>query len=128
MFGPIHIYGEDYLPVYKQLMKLCRQYFDDVIGTYPDFWDSDESPEAFYRRTQTIRGCDLFIAEVTSPSHGVGMELQMAEDEDIPVIALAQEGKEISTMVEGLPAVKQIIRYSGTEDLTDKLEETIRHY
>jgi len=79
VFGPIHIHGTDFLPVYKDLMEQCREHFDTVIGTYPDFWDTDESPQEFYERTiATITDCDLFIAEVTAPSHGVGMELQMA--------------------------------------------------
>ena len=51
VFGPIHLFGEDYLPVYKHLMKLCGKYFDKVIGTYPDFWDSKETPREFYDRT-----------------------------------------------------------------------------
>lgn len=75
VFGPIHLFGEDYLPVYKHLRKLCKKYADTVIGTYPDFWESDESPRVFYKRTyEVITKCDLFIGEVSSPSMGVGME------------------------------------------------------
>ncbi|MFB6245775.1 MAG: hypothetical protein ABEJ03_05515, partial [Candidatus Nanohaloarchaea archaeon] len=127
--GPIHIHGEDYLPVYKELMELCDEYFEEVIGTYPDFWDTDESPQEFYDRTiDTITDCDLFIAEVTSPSHGVGMELQMAVNNDIPVLALAQEGEDISSMVEGLPTLHKVLRYSNREDLVDKLEEELQNW
>ena len=63
IFGPIHMFGSDYLPVYKRLMKLCDKFFDKVIGTYPDFWSSKENPKEFYERTiKTITRCDLFIA------------------------------------------------------------------
>lgn len=75
VFGPINLFGKDYLPVYKELAKTCKPFFDKVIGTYPDFWNSKETPTEFYTRTvQTITQCDLFIAEVSSPSIGVGFQ------------------------------------------------------
>src|SRR3989344_6698691 len=126
IFGPIHIFGLNYLPIYKNLAKLCSKYFDKVICTYPDFWNSKETPKQFYGRTlKTITKCDLFIGEVSSPSHGVGMELQMAYQYKIPVIALAREKIEISTMVLGLPNLIKIIRYRTTRDLIKKLESEI---
>ena len=127
VFGPIHLFGQDYLPVYKRLMKLCEKFFDKVIGTYPDFWNSKESPTEFYNRTiKTITKCDLFIGEVSSPSHGVGMEFQMANDHNIPIIALAKEGIEISIMILGIPNLKNIIRYKDIEDLVQKLESELK--
>ncbi len=129
VFGPIHLFGEDYLPVYKKLMKTCEMFFDKVIGTYPDFWDSKESPTEFYNRTiKTITKCDLFIGEVSSPSHGVGMELQMAYQHKIPIIALAKEGAEISIMVKGLPNLHKIIHYKDTKELTQKLEKELKQF
>lgn len=126
VFGPIYISGNDYLPVYKKLNRLCKKYFDNVIGTYPDFWNTDETPREFWDRTyQVITACDLFIAECSSPSHGVGMELQMGQEHDIPVIALVREditGFDKSTMVLGLPNLKTVIRYKDYDDLAKKLE------
>ncbi len=127
VFGPIHLFGKNYLPVYKKLVELCKKYFDKVIGTWPDFWDTKETPKQFYNRTyETITGCDLFICEVSSPSHGVGMELQMAVEHKIPVIALAKTGTSISPMVLGLPNLKKIIYYKNTEDLITKVEKVVR--
>ncbi|MBU0635812.1 hypothetical protein KKE06_02185 [Candidatus Micrarchaeota archaeon] len=126
VFGPIHLFGEDYLPVYKKLNRVCESFFDKVIGTYPDFWDSKEKPTEFYARTvQMTTQCDLFIAEVSSPSHGVGMELQMAIKHKIPIIALAKEGTEVSKMVLGLPNLQKVIRYKDTEELVKKVEEAL---
>ncbi|MBI2176617.1 hypothetical protein HYU40_04725 [Candidatus Woesearchaeota archaeon] len=129
VFGPITVHGQDYLPVYKLLMKICSKFFDRVIGTYPDFWGSKESPKDFYDRTiQTISKCSLFIAEVSSPSHGVGMELQMGYENKIPIIALAKEGADVSAMVLGIPNLRKVIRYENFDDLAEKLEQELKRF
>lgn len=129
VFGPIHLFGKDYLPFYKAVMKLCKKFFDQAIGTYPDFWNSKETPKNFYNRTyETITDCDLFIAEVSSPSIGVGMELQMAVEKSIPIIAVAKEGIEISTMVTGLPNLFKVIRYTSIQDCIKKLEKELKSF
>lgn len=126
VFGPIHLFGSNYLSVYKRLMKLCKKYYSKVIGTYPDFWNSKETPKQFYNRTyRTITKCALFIAEVSMPSHGVGMELQMAVEHKIPIVALAKQKNKVSIMVKGLPNLKKIIYYKNVNDLERKLESTI---
>lgn len=127
VFGPIHLFGQDYLPVYKKLMKLCEEYFDKVIGTYPDFWESRESPREFYDRTiNTIAKCDLFIGEVSSPSHGVGMELQMGYYNNIPIVVLAKEEVSVSPMVLGMPNLRKVIRYTDIDNLVGKLEYELK--
>lgn len=129
VFGPIYISGKDYLPVYKKINKLCENYFDKVIGTYPDFWETDETPREFWDRTyESIKDCDLFIAECSTPSHGVGMELQMGQENKIPVIVLVKEeieNFEKSTMIMGLPNLKTIIRYKDYDDLYEKLNKEL---
>ena len=125
VFGPIYLFGENYLEVYKSVNKLCEKYFAKIIGTYPDFWDSKESPRDFYTRTkETIKDCDLFIAEVSNPSHGVGMELQMGIEQNIPTIAIIKEGVDFSksTMVLGMPTLHSIITYKDLSDLLKKLD------
>ena len=110
-------------------MKLCENFFDKVIGTYPDFWKSNESPKDFYDRTlKTITNCDLFIGEVSSPSHGVGMEFQMAYDHKIPIIALAKEGIDVSVMILGIPNLRKVIHYKDLDDLVQKLEKELKQF
>ena len=129
VFGPIHLFGQDYLPVYKHLMKICEKYFDKVIGTYPDFWNSKETPRAFYDRTvKVITKCDLFIGEVSSPSMGVGMEFQMAQEHNIPCIALCKKGVKPSIMITGIPCTKKVIYYNDFKDLSNKLESALKKF
>ena len=129
VFGPIYISGENYLPIQKSINKVCEKYFEKTIGTFPDFWDSKETAKEFWNRTyKTITKCDLFIAECSSPSHGVGMELQMGQEHNIPTIVLVKEDIqdfEKSTMVLGLPNLKTVIRYKDISDLLIKIEDEI---
>ena len=128
IFGPIHLFGQDYLPVYKHLMRICEKHFDKVIGTYPDFWDSKETPREFYNRTvEMITKCDFFIGEVSSPSMGVGMEFQMAQEHDIPCIALCKKGIKPSIMITGIPCTKEVIYYDDLEDLSNQLVQAIKN-
>lgn len=129
VFGPIHLFGENYLEFYRRVNTLCGEYFDRVVGTYPDFWETNETPREFYDRTyETITKLDLFIGEVSSPSWGVGMEFQMAEEYDIPCIALCREGSETSSMIRGVPCLKQLIYYADVEDAVRKLEPILKDF
>jgi hypothetical protein len=132
VLGPIYISGNDYLPIYKNLNKLCEKYFEKVVGTYPDFWDTSETPRQFWDRTyDTITKCNLFIAECSSPSHGVGMELQMGQEKNIPIIALVRDDVQNfdkSLMVLGLPNLRTIIRYKDYSDLSTKLEAELSEF
>lgn len=129
VFGPIHLFGESYLDFYKKVNQLCSKYFEKVVGTYPDFWETSETAREFYDRTyDVITKLDLFIGEVTSPSWGVGMEFQMAQEHGIPCIALCKEGNEPSNMVLGIPCTKQVIFYKDLPDALVKLEPVLLEY
>lgn len=126
VLGPIHLFGKSYIPVYKELSAVCRKHFDKVLCTYPDFWNFKGTPAQFYKITRRkITDCDLFIAEVTSPSTGVGMELQMAVENKIPVMALVKHGHKASSMVLGLPVLTKVIEYKTVRDLTLALDKAL---
>jgi len=65
--------------------------------------DGELSPEAvFDRDTAWLRGCDAVIAEVSTPSHGVGFEVAYALERGKPVFCLAREGVRVSKMLTGI--------------------------
>lgn len=126
VFGPIHMFGESYLPIYRKVSVLLKNKYRKVISTYPDFWNTGEAPKQFYLRTyREIVKCDLFIAEISQPSTGVGMELQIAYERGIPVIGLCRAGSTPSTMALGIPALKRLITYKNTSDLLNQLKAVI---
>lgn len=59
--------------------------------------------EVYERDVAWIRACDVLIAEVSVPSHGVGYEIGFALGIGKPVLALYQEGHKISKMISGNP-------------------------
>jgi nucleoside 2-deoxyribosyltransferase len=62
------------------------------------------NPRAVYSRDVTwIRDCDLLIAEISVPSHGVGYEIGFALGVGKPVLALHQNGRKVSKMISGNP-------------------------
>jgi nucleoside 2-deoxyribosyltransferase len=62
-------------------------------------------PNEVYERDVTwIRACDVLIAEVSVPSHGVGYEIGFALEIGKPVLALFQDGRKVSKMISGNPA------------------------
>ena len=59
--------------------------------------------EVYERDLAWLRGCDVLIAEVSMPSHGVGYEIGFCLGLGKPVLALYQEGHRISKMISGNP-------------------------
>ena len=59
--------------------------------------------EIFLRDMEWLQSADLVIAEVTTPSLGVGYELGIAEKLKIPALCLYQpiKGKRLSAMISG---------------------------
>ena len=59
--------------------------------------------EIFLRDMEWLQSADLIIAEVTTPSLGVGYELGIAEKLKIPALCLYRpiKGKRLSAMISG---------------------------
>jgi nucleoside 2-deoxyribosyltransferase len=62
-----------------------------------------EAGEIYARDTAWIRGCDLLVAEISTPSHGVGYEIGYALALGKPVLCLHQADRKVSKMISGNP-------------------------
>lgn len=71
--------------------------------------------DVYERDVKWIRECDVLIAEVGVPSHGVGYEIGYALNEGKPVLCLAQEGRRVSKMITGNSGLEMRM-YSTLED------------
>lgn len=74
--------------------------------------------EIFLRDSKWVSECDVLIAEVTTPSHGVGYEIALALSLNKPVLCCYQKGALVSKMLTGntSPGFEQL-EYETAEDL-----------
>jgi 2'-deoxynucleoside 5'-phosphate N-hydrolase len=59
--------------------------------------------EVYERDISWLKNCDVLIAEVSAPSHGVGYEIGFALNLDKPVLCLHRQDRKVSKMITGNP-------------------------
>jgi nucleoside 2-deoxyribosyltransferase len=80
-------------------------------------------PEDVYARDVAwIKGCDFLLAEVSTPSHGVGYEIGYALSLGKRVLCLHREGCKVSKMILGNPDPQLTVKsYKTTEQAVSLL-------
>jgi 2'-deoxynucleoside 5'-phosphate N-hydrolase len=81
------------------------------------------SPEqVFLRDSRWVSECDVLIAEVSTPSHGVGYEIALALTLNKPVLCCYRKGVRVSKMLTGntSPGYQQFT-YSSDEEILQGL-------
>jgi len=76
--------------------------------------------EVFERDANGVRRCDTIVADVSTPSHGVGAEVMLAHTLGKEVICVYRQGTRLSWMVKGLPGAV-LIEFKDGRDLREKL-------
>ena len=118
---------------YEKLIRLLENYGEvltEHIGEKSVIMSETESytDEYIYERDMSwLKESDLVIAEVTTPSLGVGYEIRYAVETNKPVLALYHEeaGHKLSAMISGCTDIK-LYKYNQFEDLKNIIEEFIR--
>lgn len=88
--------------------------------------DGPENPLDIYQRdVNWIEECDLLVAEVSTPSHGVGYEIGYALSLGKPVLSLFNRDIVVSKMITGNPHASLTVK--AYRDL-DEAEEIMREY
>ena len=57
--------------------------------------------EVYLRDVAWVRGCEAVVAEVSTPSHGVGYEIALALSLGKPVLCCYRSGMKVSKMITG---------------------------
>jgi nucleoside 2-deoxyribosyltransferase len=80
--------------------------------------------EVYTRDLDWIESCQALVAEVSTPSHGVGYEIASALSKDKPVLCLHQDGSRVSKMLTGNinPNIK-VCSYRHKEEIPNLIEE-----
>ncbi len=95
--------------------------------------DESMTPAEVHQLDSTnVQNSDLIIADCTEPSFGVGIEAQMADEDDTPILLIAQRGKKVSRLIRGIPNVVKVgsdadmIVFPSGDVLSRRLSEELR--
>ena len=72
-----------------------------------------------------IKTCSALVAEVSNPSHGVGIEIGWADSFDIPIILIFKKNSKLSSSLKIIS--RKFIEYEKVEDILPKLAKMMRH-
>jgi hypothetical protein len=116
--------------IYKILVDNLISWGHDVptaILASPNVLDYENSsaPEMVYKRdVKWVQDCDALIAEVSTPSHGVGYEIALALLLGKPVLCCYQKGRRVSKMItgNGMPTLN-LMTYTDEEELLAGVQE-----
>ncbi len=88
-----------------------------------DLMEGAQTPEAVFARDLAwIDACDLIVAEVSTPSHGVGYEICYGLMIGKPVYAYYRKDVTVSKMITGNPShLFHLMEYRDIDELMDKL-------
>jgi hypothetical protein len=77
-------------------------------------------------RRQVCERTNLLIVVVSfGPSWGGGIEVEMARQNDVPVIILRQEDKKVSRLLLGNPAVRAVLSYKDEDEAISLLRNAL---
>jgi len=99
--------GRDDEDIYRQLVDAMLAAGHDVptsINASAEtlHMETDHAPETVYSRDIAwLEVSDVLVAELSTPSHGVGYEIAYALDLDKPVLCLYQRDVKVSKMLTG---------------------------
>ena len=96
-----------------------------LSGTDP-VKDPGVDPEyIYYKDLAELEESNLMIAYVGEPSPGTGQELEYAKEHNIPVYLIFEKARPVSRMIQGNPAVKGTIEFTGEQDALVKLQQLL---
>ncbi|GIV63477.1 MAG: deoxyribonucleoside 5'-monophosphate N-glycosidase [Bellilinea sp.] len=99
--------GRNDQPVYAAIVQALLEdghHVPTAILASPQVMDMEMvvDPREVYRRdVDWVQACDALIAEVSTPSHGVGYEIALALMLEKPVLACFRAGVPVSKMILG---------------------------
>lgn len=87
------------------------------------------APQDVYERdVNWINNCDVLIAEVSVPSHGVGYEIGYALQIGKPVLCIHQKERRVSKMITGNPTQAITVwAYSDVEEAVSQLRAYLQN-
>jgi nucleoside 2-deoxyribosyltransferase len=109
--------------IYQRLVQLLQELGVEVPTAHIAETGIEEidaqvnAPDIYHRDVAWIEESDLLVAEVSTPSHGVGYEIGYALGQGKPVLCLHRDDTLVSKMITGNPhPLLQVAGYSSAEE------------
>ena len=134
VIGPLTIYHDH---------KKVREFYNDIVESCNKkgyiaynahkFTDPYKHPninprEVYNIDKKLVSGARLVVAYVGSPSTGTGQELEIAEDNHVPIILVYEKNKKISRMVLGNPSVIKKVLFTTFQEAIPKIQKAVEFY
>ena len=125
--------GRDNLPVYQHIVERLLQAGHEIPSAHvadPAVLRQEASVfprQVYLRDIGWIKECDAMVAEVSTPSLGVGYEVAYALNIGRPVQCLYKSGLSVSKMITGNPAPGLVVAtYADLDELDVHLDSFIK--
>lgn len=108
--------------MYGQIVDHLLQHGHEVPTAHlarPEVMELEQvvDPEEVYRRDiEWIQDCDAVVAEVSTPSHGVGYEIAYALGRGKPVLCCHRDGVPVSKMITGNRSEGLVVAAYGSDE------------
>lgn len=125
--------GRNDAQLYERIIN-CIKAYGEVLTEHVGYQslteegDDEESSSIYARDIQWLSSADILIAEVTTPSLGVGYEVAKAVQLNKPVLCLyrPQKGKRLSAMIAGCPDILNA-EYTSLEEVKKVIDTFLKN-
>ena len=125
--------GRSDAQLYEEIID-CIKAYGEVLTEHVGYQslteegDDLESSSIYARDIQWLSSADILIAEVTTPSLGVGYEVANAVQLNKPVLCLyrPRKGKRLSAMIAGCPDIINV-EYTSLEEAKKVIDKFLKN-
>jgi hypothetical protein len=126
--------GREHEAIYQHLVARLQAQGHHVLSAHvadPAALEAEKDlppREVFERDTHWVKEAETLIAEVSTPSLGVGYEIALAVQLGKPVLCVYRTGLRMSKMITGNPAPQlAVITYSDLAELNERIDAFLYH-